>query len=284
MISLAEYHKPETLNEALDLLSSGEYVPIAGGTDLIPQLRNGQRRKLLDISRLGLSFIKNDGVYIEIGAASTHSLLSSDDLIMKGLPLVSRATSLVGSAQIRNRGTVGGNIINASPCADSVPALLNYDAELVLLSKNGKRTIAMSEFTIGPYKTQIRPDELLYSIKCKKHRASSGFSYIKLGRRQAVNISRMTLAVTVTRDDKNSIYNSTIVGGSIFPTPSRMPEIEKFLSCKKVSRELFAQVADLAAELMIKESGVRWSTPYKKPVLNGLIQRALCEASGMDAL
>jgi carbon-monoxide dehydrogenase medium subunit/xanthine dehydrogenase FAD-binding subunit len=282
VISLGAYLKPETLDKALEILSSGEFVPIAGGTDLIPQLRGGQRRKLLDISRLGLSFIKEDDNSIEIGAACTHSLLSSDLLIKEKLPLLFRATGLVGSWQIRNRGTVGGNIINASPCADSVPSLLNYDAELVLLSQKGERIAKLNEFTLAPYKTQIRPDELLYSIICKKQSAPSGFSYIKLGRRQAVNISRMTLAVTISKDDKNAIKNAIIAGGSIFPTSSRMPEIENFLSCQRISHELFEKAANLAADLMIKESGVRWSTPYKRPVLIGLVQRALAEASGLS--
>ncbi|HBZ00224.1 MAG TPA: molybdopterin dehydrogenase [candidate division Zixibacteria bacterium] len=283
MIALSAYRQPDMLNEALEILSSGDFAPIAGGTDLIPQLRCGQQRKLLDISRLGLSFIKKDDNFIEIGAACTHSRLSSDDLIKEKLPLLFRATGLVGSWQIRNRGTVGGNIINASPCADSVPALLNYDAELVLLSQKGRRAVKLNEFTLGPYKTQIKPDELLYSIRCKKQSTPSGCSYLKLGRRQAVNISRMTLAATIAKDKNDVITNATIAGGSIFPAPSRMPEIEKMLNRQKVSYELFEDAANLAADLMIKESGVRWSTPYKKPVLIGLVQRALCEASGINA-
>jgi CO/xanthine dehydrogenase FAD-binding subunit len=279
VITLSAYRQPERLDEALNLLSSGEFTPIAGGTDLIPQLRDGRPRQLLDISRLGLAFIKEDTGSIEIGAAATHSLISDDKTIAAFLPLLSRATSLVGSWQIRNRGTIGGNIVNASPCADSVPALLNYDAELILKSKKETRIVRLDKFVTGPYKTLVRPDELLYSIKCKKSDGHSGHSYIKLGRRQAVNISRMTLAVTITADENRVIQKSMIAGGSIFPAPSRLREIEKLLYCQKVSNELFEQASNLAAELMLKESGNRWSTPYKKPVLIGLVQRALDEAS-----
>ncbi len=284
MISVTSYRKPETPNEALDLLSSGEFIPIAGGTDLIPQLRGGKPSQLLDISRLGMSFINDDNNFIEIGAACTHTILSTNNMIKENLPLVSRATSLVGSWQIRNRGTVGGNIINASPCADSVPALLNYDAELTLLSRKGKRTISLGQFVIGPYKTLINPDELLYSIRCHKAVGPSGSSYIKLGRRQAVNISRMTLAATIMRDDKGIIKNAIIAGGSIFPAPSRMNDLEKLLNGQKISEKLFEDAANFAAELMLKESGYRWSTPYKKPVLIGLMKRALHEASGMSVI
>ncbi len=271
------------MEEALDLLSSGEFTPIAGGTDLIPQLRSGQARRLLDIARLGLSSVRENGDYIEIGAACTHTLLSKDSIVKKFLPLVSRATGLVGSWQIRNRGTVGGNIVNASPCADSVPALLDYDAELVLLSKKGQRTVGLNAFIESPYHTKLRPDELLHSIRCKK-RQYTGHSFIKLGRRQAVNISRMTIAASLNVNGDGIISDIALSGGSIFPAPSRMPEIEKLLDCQKISKILFENAANSAAELMIRESGVRWSTPYKKPVLISLIQRALNEASGQVAV
>jgi xanthine dehydrogenase FAD-binding subunit len=279
MMTVTAYRKPGTIEEALDLLSSGDFVPIAGGTDLIPQLRDGRPRKLLDISGLALSFIKEGDDYIDIGPACTHTVLSSNDVINEKLPLLSRATGLVGSWQIRNRGTIGGNIVNASPCADSVPALLDYEAQLALVSRKGKRMIGLNEFIDGPYHTRLRPDELLYSIRCRKQ-LSSGFSYIKLGRRQAVNISRMTLAVTMLKDSDNLITAIAVAGSSIFPAPSRMPEIEKLLYFQKTSRDLFEQAANLAADLMIKNSGVRWSTPYKKPVLTALMHRALLEASG----
>jgi CO/xanthine dehydrogenase FAD-binding subunit len=283
MINVTSYHKPEALDDAINLMASSEFTPIAGGTDIIPQLRHGQPRQLLDISDLGLSFIKERVNLIEIGAAITHSRLNSDPMIKEMLPLVSWATGLVGSWQIRNRGTVGGNIVNASPCADSVPALLNYDVDIVLVSKRGKRSIKLAEFITKPYQTQRNPDELLHSIKCKKADKSAGFSYIKLGRRQAVNISRMTLAVTLAKDENNIIKKATIAAGSVFPAPALMPEIEKMLVGEMASSPLFEQAANLAAELMIKESGFRWSTPYKQPVLVGLIQRALGEASGLVA-
>lgn len=271
------------MGEALDLLSSGEFTPIAGGTDLIPQLRCGKLRRLLDIAGLGLSFVREDGDHIEIGATCTHTQLSTDNIIRKFLPLISRATGLVGSWQIRNRGTVGGNIVNASPCADSVPALLDYDAELVLLSKNGQRTVGLNAFIESPYRTALRPDELLHSVRCRK-RQYTGHSYIKLGRRQAVNISRMTIAATLFVDSDGIISDIALSGGSIFPAPSRMPDIEKLLDCQRISKSLFENAANIAGDLMIRESGVRWSTPYKKPVLISLIQRALNEASGQVAV
>ena len=280
MIAVEIYSRPESIAEALKMLASDEYMPIAGGTDIIPQLRRGHKTKLLDIGRLGLNFIRENGAdSVEIGSAVTHCQLHSSEIIRHFLPLLAWAASLVGSAQIRNRGTVGGNIVNASPCADTVPALLNYDGELILLSAGGKRPVDLSEFISRPYVTTRRPDELLHSIICKKNKINSGPSYIKLGRRQAVNISRMTIAATLGIGESGIITGATIAAGSVFPVASRIPDVEKLLIGKCADAALFGEAAYLAADLMIKESGYRWSSPYKKPVLIALMIRALTAAS-----
>ncbi|OGC92350.1 MAG: hypothetical protein A2W25_11010 [candidate division Zixibacteria bacterium RBG_16_53_22] len=278
MISVLEYLRPEKLDDALHIMGGGEHTPAAGGTDLVLQLRDGRPRKILDLERLGLDFIRNAGDIIEIGSLVTHAAIASNPLIAKSLPVLSRASSLVGSLQIRNRGTVGGNIVNASPCADTVPALLLYDAELVLKSSGGTRTVPLSQFVLGPYRTSLGPGEILHSIICRKAEVSTGWSYIKLGRRQAVNISRMTLATSIFMNGDGKIGSVRISAGSVFPTPSRIPRIERMLVGRTPSQELYRQAANIAADMMIKESGHRWSTPYKKPVLINLLTRALTEA------
>ncbi len=282
MISVDDYKFPRTTTEALDLLSAGDYLPIAGGTDLIPQLRQGLSMKLLDTCALGLDFIKEENGEIEIGAGATHSMIAAEPLVIDNFPLIARAAGLVGSVQIRNRGTIGGNVVNASPCADTVPALLIYDAEVCLISKKGKRSVNLSDFISGPYTTLKKPDELLYSFKCKPYKNQTGYSFQKLGRRQAVNISRMTLAVSLAVKE-NKIEEARISGGSVFPTPARMEQLEKTLISQSISERLFDEVAVLAGDLMIRKSGQRWSTPYKKPVLIGLVKRALTEASRSKA-
>jgi len=279
MINIATYIRPITLPQAVELMAKGDYSPIAGGTDLILQLHHSKPIKLLDISQLGLNFIKNTGDQIEIGAAVTHARLSSDPIIKEFLPVLGKAAGLVGSLQIRNRGTVGGNIANASPCADTAPALLIYDAEVLLKSKKGERQIKLADFITAPYSTLLQPDELLNSFICKNAPKNSNFSYVKVGRRQAVNISRMSIAVSLCQDDNQTIKNVQIAGGSIFPAPSRLLEVENMLIGQPVSAELFEEAGNFAAELMIKYSGHRWSTPYKQPVLAGLMKRALIETS-----
>lgn len=283
MMNISSYHSPLNLNDALSLMASGEFVPIAGGTDLLPALRRSDSVNLMDIRNLKLDFVRFDNGYVEIGAGVTHAKLSEDVKIINALPLLAKACSLVGSQQIRNRGTIGGNIVNASPCADTVPALLNYDAEIILMSKGATRNIKLNEFIFEPYLTIRKPAELLYSIRCKLPENNAGFSYIKLGRRQAVNISRMTLAVSLSKDNYNVIKIVCIAAGSVFPVTARMTEIENYLLGQKPSRKLFKEAGKLAAELMIRESGVRWSTPYKKPVLTGLVIKALNEAGLSNA-
>jgi CO/xanthine dehydrogenase FAD-binding subunit len=257
------------------MMAGKEYKPIAGGTDLIPQLRFGKPKDVLDIADLGLNFINGNNGYVEIGAACSHTTIATDKIIKNSIPLVGIASSLVGSRQIRNRGTIGGNIINASPCADTVPALLIYDAELILISKKGRRQIKLSEFTTQPYVTDRTADELLFSILCKKEKLSTGHSYIKLGRRQAVNISRMTVSASVQKSKDNIIKDIRLAGGSVFPVTSRITELENMLIGQKISSKLFEDAGEYAAELMIKKSGYRWSTAYKKPVITGLIKNAL---------
>jgi len=279
MINVSSYQCPRSLDEALALISRDVYRPIAGGTDLIPQLRFDNAARILDIRYSGMNYIKEHEDEIEIGAACTHALLSHNPIIHKYIPLVGKAASLVGSQQIRNRGTVGGNIVNASPCADTVPALLIYDAEVVLISAKGQRRMKLAEFIERPYVTSRAHDELLSHIACKKNAVSTGYSFLKLGRRQAVNISRMTVAVSLQKDSSDEIRDVRISGGSVFPVPSRMKELEEMLEGQTISKKLFEDAGEFASELMIKESGYRWSTPYKQPVLAGLIERALTESA-----
>lgn len=280
MINVLDYVRPITIDEAIERMAADEFIPIAGGTDLIPQLRRGNGCRLLDIGGLNLDFIRDNDEWIEIGAGTTHTEIHESKLVKDNLPLVGRACGLIGSIQIRNRGTLGGNIANASPCADSVPALLVYDAEIKLASRAGERRINLAEFIKGPYRTNRRPDELIISILCRKHAPATGGAFLKLGRRQAVNISRMSLAAIIKIGENSIIESARVSAGSVFPVPSRIQEVEIMLSGAAVSPELFRKAGEVAAESMIAKSGRRWSTPYKEPVLIGLTQRALTMAAG----
>ncbi len=278
MLNVKSYYCPHLMGEALDAMSAGDFTPIAGGTDLIPQMRSGTPKNLLDTTRLGLDVVKTEDSRIEIGACATHSALSGDARIAKILPLVARACATIGSPQIRNRATIGGNVVNASPSADTVPALLNYDAEVVLRSRNGTRSVRLDEFVSGPYRTTRKPDELVVSIACKPPKRESYVSFMKLGRREVVTISRMTLAVSLALGEDASIADARVSIGAVFPVTRRIVEVERLLVREAPSDKLFAEAGALAAQLMVKETGIRWSTPYKSPVLAALVERALGQA------
>jgi carbon-monoxide dehydrogenase medium subunit/xanthine dehydrogenase FAD-binding subunit len=283
MINVLSYHRPESLEEALDLMARRELTPIAGGTDLIPQMRDGEPRALIDTRRLGLDYVKVDDLTIEIGSSVTHSRLCHNSDIQRRLPLLSTAAGAIGSVQIRNRGTIGGNIVNASPSADTLPALLNYDAEVVLVSKTGKRSMKLEDFVKWPYATDRKPDELVSSIVCRALGATPGARtsacFLKLGRRNAMNISRMSLALLATTDAGGKIKSARVSAGSVFPVAKRMLEVERLLNGQVMSKKLFEEAGILATELLVAETGIRWSSPYKMPVLKGLIERALSQVA-----
>lgn len=283
MLSVASYYRLASLDEALDLMASRELTPIAGGTDLIPQMRDGESRAVIDTRCLGLDYVKLADGIAEIGACVTHSRLCAHLDIRKSLPLLSSATGVIGSAQIRNRGTIGGNVVNASPSADTVPALLNYDADVVLVSKAGKRNMKLEDFIKWPYATDRKPNELVSSIVCRAPGvipgAKTSSCFLKLGRRRAMNISRMSLAVLLTVEEDGKIKSARVSAGAVFPVAKRMLDVERLLTGQIISRKLFEDAGILATELLITETGVRWSTPYKMPVLKGLLERALYQVA-----
>jgi len=280
MLNVVNYARPRSLEEALELMTSGEVTPIAGGTDVVVQLRHGGPKKLVDVAGLGLDFVRTEGDLLEVGACVTHSTLSRHHAVKAGVPLLSLAAGCVGTEQIRNRGTVGGNVVNASPSADTVPALLSHDAELVLVSQSGTRTVPLGQFISGPYLTQKKADELLHSIRCRMAAPGARVAFMKVGRRSAVNISRMTVAVCAVVSEDGVVRDLRLSVGSAFPIACRLDDVEALLRGKRLAGELCREAGALASELMVKTTGVRWSTPYKQPVLAGLVERALRKVSG----
>ncbi len=283
MIPEIEYIKETELDLALQHLASDKKViPFAGGTDVLIELRKSKnpfdRKALLDVKGLGLNDIYIHSDTVIIGAASTHTEVEDNEIIKSKLPVLTKASSLIGSKQIRNRGTIGGNIINASPCADTVPALLLYDAQIVIRSLSEDRTVPLSEFITSPYETVLQKDELVTEIRAFPVAEDYGWGYYKLGRRGAVNISRMTVAALMKVDGEGKINEIRVSAGSVFPITSRISDVEKMLVGEKPKAEIFRRAGEIAAEKMIETSGRRWSTPYKESVVKELIVRVLNEA------
>jgi len=276
---------PKSLVEALGYLNQygKEAKIIAGGTDLLVQLRNEDHKIsgvkiLVSIDSLpNLRYIKMDGDYISIGALVNHADIASSKLILDKVNFLSKAASMVGSPQIRNRGTIGGNLINASPAADTVPVLIALDAVLILQSLTGSRKLALRELFLKPYETCIRHDEILTEIKFRCLPEGSKTRFLKVGRRNALVIARLNLAVSLKTDEKGIVEDIRIAPGSIMPLPCRVDEAEKLLIGQTPNEEIINRASKKVVDIMVKKSGIRASTIYKKPVIEAVTRRVIWE-------
>ncbi|MGB6607107.1 MAG: FAD binding domain-containing protein, partial [Atribacterota bacterium] len=175
----------------------------------------------------------------------------------------------------RNRGTIGGNIVNASPAADLLPPLIALRAEVELTSRKDKRVLSLEEFLAGPYKTKIQANELLTKIKIPLLGDNYYTDFQKIGRRKALSIARLSLAL-IAKIDKEGIFQDTrVVPGSATPYPQSLPETEKAIEGKSIFDIDVEEISKITSKEIVSITGERWSTPYKKPTIAVLIKRAL---------
>ncbi len=276
-----DFFTTKKLEEALDYLDRLEKVKVlAGGTDLLVDINKKSPRLppisyLLDISNLEvLKFIQQADHYIEIGSLITHSKLINEPLLNNNFPLLVEAARTIGSTQIRNRGTIGGNIVNASPAADLLPPLIALKAEVVLTSKKSERVLPLEEFLAGPYKTKIEANELLTKIKIPLLGDNYYTDFQKIGRRKALSIARLSIALVVKIDEK-SIFQDAKCSGSATPYPQSLSKVEKAIDGKSINKIDLEEIGRIISEEMISITEVRWSTPYKKPTIAILLKRSL---------
>jgi CO/xanthine dehydrogenase FAD-binding subunit len=276
---------PQSLVEALEYLNQygKEAKIIAGGTDLLIQLRNEDDKIagvkfLVNIDSLpNLRQIKIDEDYISIGTLVNHAEIASSELIWAKVSFLSKAASVIGSPQIRNRGTIGGNLINASPAADTVPVMIALDAVVILQSLTGSRKLPVRDLFLRPYETCIRHDEILTEIKFKCLPEGSKTSFLKIGRRNALVIARLNIAVSLKTDEKGIVEDIRIAPGSVMPIPCRAIEAEKLLIGQTPNEEIINRASKKIADTMVEKSGIRASTIYKKPVIEAITRRAIWE-------
>lgn len=269
------------LSTALQYLASRSKVKLlAGGTDLLVDLAQKSHRLagidyLLDISQIKeLKLIRVRDNRLEIGSLVTHTDLSENPLIRRYFPLLVQAARVIGSTQIRNRGTVGGNINHASPAADLIPPLLALRSEVELTTQGGSRVLPLSQFVTGPYQTCLRPDELLTTLRLPLPSPDYYGSFQRIGRRKAVTIARLSLALVV-RVTNGLFQDTRLVPGSATPYPQPLARVEAALNNQAVTILDLEEMGRLAGEEMVALSGERWSTPYKKPALASLVKKAL---------
>ncbi len=256
---------------------------MAGGTDLVVEIRMNERsirdmEYVLDISGLkSLNGIREKSGVITIGALTTHEEVHNSALIQSKAPLLAVACGLVGGPQTRARGTVGGNICNASTCADSVTALTALDAVLSFSSLGGNRQVLLREYLLAREKERMGPGELLTEISFPVLNEKETSAYIKLGRRKALAIARMNTGAIIERRE-GVITGARISIGAAMPTQRRLFGVESRLVGKKPDEAVLEEACREAAKEMIEVTGVRWSTEYKEPVIQTLVKRCIEKA------
>jgi len=286
------YFAPHTVAEALDILArhGADCRLIAGGTDLILELERGIRKQeiLVDISRIGeLEHIEPSNGHLRIGANVTHNqVVDSAEAVAHAFPLA-RACWQVGAPQIRNRGTVAGNCVTASPANDTITPLWAMDATFTLASRaRGERTLTCAEFFQGVRKTALQPDEMLVRITVPALKPTERGTFLKLGLRQAQAISVVNVAVVLevggwrlevspTSNLQPPIVRARIALGSAAPTIVRASDAEAFLAGKELTDEVIAAAAGLAATAARPISDIRGSAAYRRDMVRVLTARAL---------
>jgi CO/xanthine dehydrogenase FAD-binding subunit len=280
-----EFYSPRSLGEALRFLSEkGERAKvIAGGTDLIPRLREGVSRPdfVLNVLEIGeLCGIREADEALHIGATTTHTQITESPILQRICPALTQAAALIGGPPVRNRGTIGGNIVNASPAADLACALLALDAEAVLRSEKGSRTVALGDFFTGPGQTVIRPDELLTEVTVRAPKGKGVFR--KLGRRRAMSLSIINVAIFLEMEGK-ICRKSRIALGSVAPTPIRCLQAEQLLAGREASPEILSKCAVEAMRASRPIDDQRAKAWYRIEAGTVLLRRALTEAAGLRA-
>lgn len=279
--SEVEVTTPKTLSDALGLLASDPKLkPLAGGTDLMVLFAMGKlpAGRLMDLWQLReLRGIEVNEQTVTLGALTTYTEVQADPVLSREFPMLGKAGSETGGLAIQNRGTLGGNVANASPAADTPPALLVYDAQLELISAaGGSRWLAYSEFHTGYKQTLMRPDELLGRIRLPRRDESWRHYYRKVGTRKAQAISKTCLAGAV-RVEGRRVREIRLAVGSVAPTVVRCLQTEAVLSERQLDAAAIHDARETLAREITPIDDVRSTASYRLRVSQNLLEEMLTE-------
>ncbi len=273
-----------TLEETLSFLyrHSDESKLIAGGTDLMIKLKSGEiaPKYIVNLSRCeDLNYVKDNNGNISIGPIVTHTELINSSLLNKFVPVLSDAAGVIGSPQIRNQGTIGGNICNASPSADTVPALMVLNSRVKIVSHDEERWTSLKDFFLSPHQTILKGNELVAKIEVEKLAEDTLFSFQRVTRRKAMDIAQMSVAVALVMDEnKERVLEARISPGSVTPTPVRIHEAEKILESGKLTDRLIELASEEISLRAIDMTDTLWIPEYKRPAIKGLAIRTIKDA------
>ncbi len=275
------FYSPETLAEALKFLDEGGGRVIAGGTDVIPQMRDGrfQSRCLIDTTRLEeIRFIKEENGRIKIGSLTTYDDIVQSTLLQREAVALVQASSLIGSPQTRNRGTIGGNIGNASPAGDALPPLLVLNACVHLLTLDGERAIQLKDFLRGPGQTAMKEGELIHHISFDRLLEETSMVFLRLGNRAGMAISIASAAVALQLDERGIVKDVRIALGAVAPTAIRSSKAEAVLMGNRGTDDHLDSAAKAAAQECSPIDDVRATAAYRRHAVTHLVRRGLYAA------
>lgn len=277
---MRHYVKIKTVQELLERIEEPGARILCGGTDLMVKMRSGaiDPQVLLDISDTeNLRGIEEKDDRVTIGAATTVTEIIADPVIAEKLPLLETVLRTLGSTQIRNRATLGGNLVNASPAADSAIPLLLYQAEVNISGVRGDRVIGIEDFLVSPGKTALTSDEFVRSVSIPLSQIAFKPFFHKVGRRKAMIIAIASLGALVSMKDAK-IDEIRLAVGSVAPRPIRLRELESELTGKAVTQSLIEEAKGAATNAVSPIDDVRASADYRREVIGELVARVLRNA------
>ena len=277
-----ELKTPANLAEALYLLASSaqDWKPFAGGTDLMVLLEAGRLPvgRYLSLWHLReLKGIEATPQYLTLGSLTTFAELQRNPTLQREHPLLCQAAGLTGATAIQNRATLGGNIANASPAADSPPPLLVYDADLELLSANGNRWLPYHCFHTGYKETQLRPGELISRVRLPRSTSSWKESYRKVGTRKAQAISKVCFAARM-RVEEGTVADIRIALGSVAPVPLRCFQTEALLRGANINTATVKDAREMLSAELLPIDDFRSTHAYRRTVAGNLLEKLLTES------
>lgn len=285
MMGPFEYYQASSVSEACELLSDDGAMVLAGGTDLLIAMKRGivNPRRLIHIASIPeLHGVQDHSDCIWLGAGVAFVELARNPLVRRHAFPLAQAAAVMGSPQIRSLATVGGNIVNGSPGADSPVALLAMDASVEVASRQGIRELSLMDLlSAPPGQVALARGELLTRIRLSKLPTGYRGAFVKLGRRNALAIARLSVAAVGLIDEQGVVRLARIAVGAVAPHPFRVLEAEAMLKGNCVTRDLLGEVVHSVAQAAARTLGERASAPYKREAIKGVTWEALERCFGL---
>ncbi len=280
-----EYFSPTSLDEAKELLTTapGPAELLAGGTDLLVQMLEEPSPEIQVVSLRHIKALREicqaQKGEIFVGAMVTHAEVAQSPLLKRYFPALAKASGMVGSPSIRNMATIGGNICNASPSADTAPPLLAYNAKAIIWGPTGEKRVSMEDFFTGPSMSILKAGEILKGFLLRPEKGLIA-AYSKLGTRKAMEIAIVNVCVSMIVEKNNYCSEIRIALGAVAPTPIRAKRAEDTLGEKKIKPELIKKSAKVAVSETKPISDIRASADYRKEMIGVLVEKTISELWG----